>query len=126
MTKYEIKYLRNIYEVKYRDFSDYRTNCSIPDSQLLSKVYHPIIISSSSLVYDYTETAKKYLKNKHITSKSVRDTFLDIASDTTQVYDLSTLSIKEVQEIIDRNNYLFTKITQLVKENELIDKINSI
>lgn len=108
----EIKQLRNIFEVKYANFSDYRTDCSVPDAALLRKIYHPIIISTANnLIYDYTETSKNYLRRPHITSETASNTFLDIASDTTIVYDISQLSIDQVQDIIDRNNYLFTQIT---------------
>lgn len=122
----EIENLRNIHEIKYSVFSEYRTDCSVPDDELVTKIYHPVIIASNKQVYDYTETAEKYLKRPHITAKTAKSTFLDLASNTTKSYKLSDLTIKQVQEIIDRNNYLFTKITNKVKENELIDQINAV
>ena len=122
----EIKNLRNIHEINYSEFSEYRTDCSVPDDEVYAKVYHPVIISSNKKIYDYTETAEKYLKRPHITSKTAKSTFLDLASDTTIVYELSELTVEQVQEIIDRNNYLFTKITNKVKENELLDQINEV
>ena len=126
MKQDEIKNLRNIHEIKLSVFTEYRTDCFVPDDEVFAKIYHPVIISTNKNVYDYTETAEKYLKRPYITSKTAKSTFLDLASDTTKSYELSDLTVEQVQEIIDRNNYLFTKITNKVRENELIDQINEV
>ena len=122
----EIEKLRNIHEIKLSIFTEYRTDCFVPDDEVFAKIYHPVIISTNKNVYDYTETAEKYLKRPYITSKTAKSTFLDLAADTTKSYELSDLTVEQVQEIIDRNNYLFTKITNKVRENELIDQINEV
>lgn len=124
MTHKEIAKLRNINAEPLGGYTAFTATSYIPDAEMtFSHQFFPTIIFGDS-VYDYTVTAENFLKRDNITEKDTSNTFLEDAYPTTKVYDLKSLSIKKVQEIINRNNYLFSQIREKMLENALINQIN--
>lgn len=126
MKQENIKKLRNVAEQSLCGITAYNAISYIPDSEMrVSHQFFPTIIWAGK-VYDYTVTAQNFLKRDNITEKDTSNTFLEDAYPTTKVYELKSLSIKKVQEIINRNNCLFSQIREKMIENTLISQINEV
>lgn len=101
----------------------YMYDTFIPDSDTLAGRYYPMF-SKGTTIYDYTETAKRYLK-KHITKSTPHDTFVYDHVKTTKCIDMANLTIEQANDIIYDNIMMFTKIQHKVAENELLDAIKA-
>ena len=119
----ELKNMKRIFHTE--PDSTYRYAMFIPDKEFYTGEYYPIF-ANLNYIFDFTKTAKAYLKRKHITKDTLGDIFVYGNSKLTKLYDIDKISLEQAQEIIDRNTILFNKIQMKIKENELIDQINAV
>lgn len=118
--------LENLKNISYLNVDNtYRYKAYIPDDELYPGEYYPIF-ANQRYIFDFTKTAKAYLKRKHITRDTLGEIFVYANSKLTKLYNLDEISLEQAQEIIDRNTILFNNIQMKIKENELLDQINAI
>lgn len=81
----------------------------------------PIIFNNELL--NYATIINICLKTPNISTKTFPLLALDPFSAKIQKTKLNQLSIQQAQEIIDNNYTLFSQLTNLIKENDLIEQL---
>lgn len=118
MKRYDINLLKRIVP----DGLYYRYVASIPRDITYVSEYYPIF-SDGYHIYDYTESAKYFLKPKLTISCY---TYAHDFNRFTKIYNIDEISLEQAQEIIDRNSILFKQIQLKIKEDSLLKQINEL
>ncbi len=120
----ELKKLTNIFEAKNEFLATYNYASFIPDAEVGSKKYYPTFFRED-VIYDYTRTARAYLRRKSI-SYYPHETFVRDSRKSTLTYDINNLTLEEAQLIINRNIALFSQIQEKVAQDQLIAELSRI
>ena len=89
--------------------------------------YHPACILNSVndkrfRLFDFSSIANELLKRDRLTEYDVLRKFNVNISEIPFKF-ISELTFKQVQQIIDNNYTLFSQLTNLIKENDLIEQL---
>ena len=94
--------------------------------------YMPMCITRNSandkfILNDYRVNLRTMLNSGvHICSQRIINNYIDFDEHWTKIYDISTLSLKQIQKIIDENIALFNQLKVRVTEEKLINRINEL